>query len=212
MSGFFVTFEGIDGAGKSTQIEILAKKLKIFDQKIVITREPGGTKGADQIRQLLVEGDTQRWSAETEILLFTAARRDHMEHIIRPALDAGAILLCDRFVDSTRIYQGTVRSNALRVHIDELHAQMIGYEADLTFVLDINPEYAQKRTTARKSNEQRFERFGINFQQKLRREFIALAQDNPQRCHLINANQQKEQVAENIFTIIQPFLRDINNA
>ena len=104
--GFFLTVEGIDGVGKSTQTRLLAGRLRRLGREVVETREPGGAPGAEAIRRLLVEGDPERWSPETETLLFTAARRDHLERVIRPALARGAVLVCDRYVDSTRAYQG----------------------------------------------------------------------------------------------------------
>jgi len=116
--GFFITFEGIDGSGKSTQIKSLAKSLKNFGFDIIITREPGGSVGGEEIRNLLLQGDINRWSAETEILLFTAARRDHLERIISPALQNGKIVICDRFTDSTRMYQG-MRGPKLRDLVDK---------------------------------------------------------------------------------------------
>lgn len=121
----FITFEGIDGSGKSTQARLLSERLKSHGRDVVLTREPGGAPGAEDIRKLLVEGDPGRWSAETEILLFTAARRDHLERTIRPALERGAVVISDRFADSTRVYQGAARSN-LRDTVDTLHSLMIG--------------------------------------------------------------------------------------
>jgi len=123
-SGLFVTFEGIDGSGKSTQARGLADTLRTRAQTVIATREPGGAPGAEMIRKLLVEGDPGQWSPETEILLFTAARRDHIERVITPALERGEIVICDRFADSTRIYQGAVRG-ALRAQVDLLHDAFI---------------------------------------------------------------------------------------
>src|SRR5690554_4098877 len=131
--GVFITFEGIDGSGKSTQARLLADSLGA-----VLTREPGGSPGAEVIRRLLVEGDAGRWSPETEILLFTAARRDHVEKTIQPVRQSGAVIVSDRFADSTRVYQGTARAT-LRGKVDLLHATMIGLEPDLTFVIDMDP-------------------------------------------------------------------------
>jgi dTMP kinase len=135
--GLFITFEGIDGSGKSTQARRLAEALRAAGRAVVLTREPGGSPGAEEIRRLLVEGEAGRWSAETEILLFTAARRDHVERTIRPALARGGVL-CDRFADSTRVYQGAARGD-LRGHGRPLHALPSGIEPDLTLVLDIDP-------------------------------------------------------------------------
>ena len=118
--GRFITLEGIDGSGKSTQARLLAEHLKLQGNDVVLTREPGGSPGAEEIRRLLVEGDPDRWLPETEILLFTAARRDHLDRTILPALERGATVVCDRFADSTRVYQGAARGD-LRSVVDRLH-------------------------------------------------------------------------------------------
>ena len=120
----FISFEGIDGSGKSTQAKVLAKTLEELGHDIVLTREPGGSIGAEEIRSLVLQGDPDRWSAESEILLFTAARRDHLEKTILPALDAGKIVICDRFADSTRMYKGLSRGDLCTL-VDELHSIMI---------------------------------------------------------------------------------------
>ncbi|MEJ2031106.1 MAG: dTMP kinase [Maritimibacter sp.] len=125
MAGLFITFEGIDGSGKSTQSRLLADTLAAEGHEVLHTREPGGSPGAEEIRRLVLEGDPERWSAETEILLFTAARRDHLERVIEPSLEAGKLVICDRFADSTRMYQG-LRSPGLRAVVDKLHSLMIG--------------------------------------------------------------------------------------
>lgn len=197
---FFVTFEGIDGSGKSTQARILAKNLKENSVDSLLTREPGGSAGAEEIRRLLVEGDPARWSAETEILLFTAARRDHLEKTILPALELGRTVISDRFADSTRVYQGVARAE-LRGVVDALHKLMIGHEPDLTFIIDMDPKQALIRGLARKSGEDRFEEFGLQFQQKLRAGFLDLAADFPARCHLIDGNRAVKTIAAEIATI-----------
>ena len=128
---------------------------------VVLTREPGGSPGAEEIRKLLVEGDPNRWSPETEILLFYAARRDHVERTILPALERGDIVISDRFADSTRVYQGAVRSD-LRETVDAIHDLMIAFEPDRTFIIDMDPDAALARGLARKSGEDRFEDFGLD--------------------------------------------------
>ena len=197
--GRLITFEGIDGSGKTTQVRMLADKLQAAGRKVVLTREPGGAPGAEAVRKLLVEGETDRWSPETEILLFTAARRDHVERTIGPALERGAIVLCDRFIDSTRVYQGVARSD-LRAMVDEVHRIAIDLEPDLTLVLDVAPEEARARDAARGSAEDRFERFGADFQTRLRAGFLTLAAEFPDRCRVVDADGAPEAVAARVAT------------
>jgi dTMP kinase len=194
--GRFVTFEGVDGAGKSTQIARLAAALRADGRAVVATREPGGSPGAEAIRALIVDGAPGRWSAETELLLFTAARRDHLERTIAPALSRGAIVLCDRYVDSTRAYQSAGRG-ADRALIDDLHARLIGRDPDLTLILDIDPEAALTRGLAA-GGAARFEGFGLPFQQALREAFRAIAAAEPERCALIDAAGDADAVAARI--------------
>lgn len=193
----FITFEGIDGSGKSTQARRLAQWLGDQGHDVILTREPGGSPGAEDIRQLLLTGDPDRWSAETEILLFTAARRDHLEKTILPSLRAGKIVVCDRFADSTRIYQGATRGD-LRAKVDALHQLMIGRDPDLTFIIDMDPATALQRGLARGSGEDRFEDFGLPFQETLRHGFLALARAEPQRCVLIDGNRSMDQIASDV--------------
>ena len=200
--GHFISFEGIDGSGKSTQARALAA---ILGPDTLLTREPGGSPGAEEIRKLVLTGEPGRWSAETELLLFTAARRDHLERTIRPALDAGRTVITDRFADSTRVYQGATRGD-LRRTVDQLHALMIGTEPDLTFIIDMDPAVALQRGLARGSGEDRFEDFGLDFQRTLRDGFHALAQDFPNRCHLIDGNRQPDEIAAEIAAIATPLL------
>ncbi len=198
--GRFITFEGIDGSGKSTQARLLHDHLTAKGQDAILTREPGGAPGAEDIRRLLVEGDPDRWSPETEILLFTAARRDHLERTIDPALTRGATVISDRFADSTRVYQGAARGD-LRDLVDRLHDAVIAVEPDLTFIIDMDPDAALARGLARNSGEDRFEDMGAAFQHKLRAGFISLAKANPKRCHLIDGNRTPEAVARDIAAI-----------
>lgn len=203
--GLFITFEGIDGSGKSTQAQRLSECLWAAGRDVVLTREPGGAPGAESIRRLLVEGDPGRWSAETEILLFTAARRDHLERTIRPALDAGRIVVSDRFADSTRVYQGAARGD-LRDFVDKLHDMAIGIEPDLTLVIDMDPETALTRGLARRSGEDRFEELGIDFQRRLRDGFLALAAEYPARCRVIDGNRPEDAVGDDVVAAVEAHL------
>lgn len=204
-NGFFLTFEGADGSGKSTQARRLFEALKAEGRDVVLTREPGGSKGAEEIRRLLVEGDPGRWSAETEILLFFAARRDHLERTILPALARGAIVISDRFSDSTRVYQGAARGE-LRETVDTLHRLMIGKEPNLTLVIDIDAETGLKRGLARNSGEDRFEELGAGFQQKLRQGYRALLTDFPERCIGIDGRGDEETVAVRVHDALKAHL------
>ncbi len=197
MAGRFITFEGIDGSGKSTQSRRFDEKLRALGHDVILTREPGGSTGAEQIRELVLTGDPDRWSAETELLLFTAARRDHLEKTIEPALAAGRTIVCDRFADSTRVYQGATRGD-LRAKVDALHALMIGREPDMTFIIDMDPTIALERGLARKSGEDRFEDFGLGFQETLRRGFLAIANTFADRCIVIDGNRTADQIASEI--------------
>lgn len=184
--GLFVSFEGIDGSGKSTQARLLAEALQKAGRDVVLTREPGGSPGAEEIRALVLQGDPDRWSAETELLLFTAARRDHLERTIRPALAAGKVVICDRFADSTRMYQGLSRGD-LRAKVDALHDLMIGMEPDLTLLFDMDPSAGLARAKSRATVEERFEDFGVGLQEKMRAGFLALADEFNDRFEVIDA-------------------------
>jgi len=204
--GLFITFEGIDGSGKSTQSQLLYDALNDLGISVIQTREPGGSIGAEIIRSLLVSGDTDRWSAETEILLFTAARRDHLEKTIQPALTKNQIVICDRFIDSTRVYQGVARAD-LRQTVDELHSIIIKKEPDITFIIDTDPEKSLTRGLARNSGEDRFEEFGLEFQKKLRNGFSELSKTEKSRCHLINGMRSKEEVSNDILNIVKDYTK-----
>ena len=196
-TGLFITFEGIDGSGKSTQASILAERLTARGMDVVKTREPGGSAGAEEIRSLVLEGDPDRWSAETEILLFTAARRDHLEKTINPALEAGKIVICDRFADSTRLYQGISRGE-LRKVVDQLHTLMIGREPDMTFVVDMDPATGLSRALSRQTSEERFEGFGEEMQQKMRAGFLEQAKEFSDRCVVVDGDRPIADVADEV--------------
>ncbi|WP_111734227.1 dTMP kinase [Roseovarius amoyensis] len=197
----FITLEGIDGSGKSTQARLLAEALRALGREVVLTREPGGSPGAEEIRGLLLEGAPDRWSPETEILLFTAARRDHLERTITPALERGAIVICDRFADSTRMYQG-LRGDDLRALVDRLHTLMIGREPDLTLLIDIDPQTGLDRALARKGGEDRFEGFGADLQARLRQGFLDLAQAETERIAVIDGGRDADAVAADVLGVV----------
>lgn len=205
-AGLFLSFEGIDGSGKSTQARLLADSLRESGQEVVLTREPGGSPGAEEIRRLVLEGDPDRWSAETEILLFTAARRDHMERLILPALAEGKVVICDRFADSTRMYQGLSRGD-LRALVDTLHDLMIGREPDLTVLIDMDPDTGLARALGRGGAEARFEEFGPDLQRRMRDGFLALAQDNAARFRVIDGNRPVDTVASDVRATVDSALR-----
>ena len=200
--GYFISFEGIDGSGKSTQIQKLAEFLEARDFDIVITREPGGSKGGEEIRNLLLQGNVDRWSAETEILLFTAARRDHLERIILPALEEGKIVICDRFTDSTRMYQG-MRGVNLRNLVDTLNEKVIKFDPDLTIMIDINPKISLNRAKSRKTVEERFEDFGADLQMKMRKGFLELAKEFVNRIEVVNGQQSIDKLAQDICSLVK---------
>jgi dTMP kinase len=203
-AGRFISFEGIDGSGKSTQARILADRLRDLGHSVVLTREPGGSPGAEEIRRLVLEGDPDRWSAETEVLLFTAARRDHLEKTIRPALEAGSIVITDRFADSTRIYQGITRGD-LRGTVDALHDLMIGTDPDLTLLIDIDPGVGLTRAVARAGKELRFEDMGVDLQRQMRAGFLDLAVRTP-RIQLIDGAGGADHVAGLVWACVAAHL------
>ncbi|CAA9390651.1 MAG: Thymidylate kinase [uncultured Rubellimicrobium sp.] len=253
--GLFISFEGIDGSGKSTQARRLAERLREMGREVVLTREPGGSPGGEEIRRLVLTGDRGRWSPETEILLFTASRRDHLEKTIRPALARGAIVVTDRFADSTRLYQGATRGD-LRGVVDKLHDLVIGTEPDLTVLIDMPPETALGRSLRRlaaqdrdaaptgsssdsrlmnkqagssvvafgpttkaghgvaemrgdpaptqdsaAAPEDRFESFGLAFQERIRQGFLDLAREAQHRIVVIDGDRAEEEVAADVAAV-----------
>lgn len=200
--GRFITFEGGEGAGKSTQVQRLAARLRAQGFEVVTTREPGGSPGAEAIRGLVLTGSADRWSPVTETLLMYAARRDHIERVIRPALERGAWVVCDRFADSTRAYQGAAGGvdpgliAALEAHILE------GGRPDLTLVFDLPVEVGLARAHARAGAEMRFESKGEAFHQRLRAGFQAIAAAEPDRCVLIDAAASMDAVEAAVWSAI----------
>lgn len=193
--GRFITFEGGEGAGKSTQIRLLADSLTRAGVDCLLTREPGGSEGAEAIRTLLVTGAAGRWDPVAEVLLFAAARADHAARVIRPALAAGRWVLCDRFADSTLVYQGYGRGLDRQI-IDDLRRLSLGdLEPDLTLVLDVPVEVGLVRAVTRAGTETRFESMDLGFHQRVRYGFLALARNEPRRCAVIEAHGDVETVA-----------------
>jgi len=186
--GRFITFEGGEGGGKSTQARLLAQALQASGIDALLTREPGGAPGAEQIRKLLVEGETARWDAMSETLLHYAARRDHVRGTIRPALDAGRWVVSDRFADSTMAYQGYGRG-VDRAFVRMLCDHVVGdTRPDLTLVLDLPVEQGLARAARRADGEDRYERMDAEFHRRLREGFAAIVRDNPDRCVTIDAS------------------------
>jgi dTMP kinase len=199
--GRLITFEGGEGAGKSTQIEHLAAALGAARIDVLVTREPGGTPGAELIRQHLVEGPPDRWLPLTEALLLQAARHDHVVRRIAPALAAGRWVLCDRFMDSTRVYQG-VAGGVGEAVIDRLHAIVFGHlRPDLTVILDVPVATGLGRRRGAPGG-QRFERMSDAFHARVREGFLALARAEPKRCALIDAARPIEAVAADVRDLV----------
>ncbi len=194
MQGRFITLEGGEGAGKSTQISRLAGALESAGVDVVRTREPGGSTGAEHIRALLVEGDVDRWQPMSEALLHFAARADHVDKVIRPALEAGKWVLCDRFADSTMAYQGYGHGLEPEV-IHDLYQLVLGdFRPDLTIILDLDVTIGLERATERAGGEDRYERMDIDFHQRLRDGFLAIAKAEPERCAVIDAGLKADDV------------------
>ena len=200
--GRFITFEGGEGAGKSTQVGRLAARLTADGREVVTTREPGGSPGAESIRELVLKGSADRWSPATETLLMYAARRDHIERVIRPALERGAWVICDRFADSARAYQGAAGGvdpkfiSALETYILE------GTRPDLTLVFDLPADVGLDRAHARAGAEMRFESKGMAFHERLREGFRAIADSEPERCALIDATASMDAVEAAVWAAV----------
>lgn len=201
--GRLITFEGGEGAGKSTQVALLAEALRSRGVTVVTTREPGGSEGAEAIRALLVSGETGRWDGVTEALLHFAARRDHLLRTVWPALERGEWVICDRFADSTLAYQGFGHGLSAET-IGSLYRIAVGrFAPDLTLVLDLPVEDGLKRAGSRGGAEDRYERMGLGFHQRLRQGFLGIAADNPRRCAVIDAGQAPDIVHHAILATVE---------
>lgn len=200
--GRFIAIEGVDGAGKGVQSRLLRAELEGSGVDVLLTREPGGSPGAEEIRNLLVHGPADRWDAMTELLLIYAARRDHLVKTIRPALQQGRWVISDRFADSSRAFQGIAGGLGLDT-VDAVHAHVVGdFAPDLTIVLDLDPEQSLARTVARGGNEDRFEKKGLEYQQQVRGAFLQLAQRSPRTHVLIDASRSIDAVAHDVLRAV----------
>ncbi len=209
MAGFFISFEGGEGSGKTTQIELLANWLQTnWPRGTTKTREPGGTKGAEAIRALLVTGEGERWDSTTEALLMTASRRDNLQRIIKPALARGDVVLTDRFHDSTAVYQGAVGGAASDL-ITALNTLCLdNVLPDVTILLDIDPDLGLGRSMRDGNKETRFESKGAEFHHAVRQAYCTLAAANPQRFMVIDASQNEKQIHELIIGHLKPLLQN----
>ena len=206
-TGKFITFEGGEGTGKSTQVALLADALRAAGIDVVTTREPGGAPGAEEIRNLLVNGAVNRWTPMSEALLNNAARAEHLDKTVFPALKAGKWVISDRFADSTLAYQG-YGHGVSRKALDDLSSAVLGdFKTDLTIIFDLDLEIGLKRAGARGQGEDRYERMGYDFHQRLRQGFLQIAEAEPGRCALIDAAASIENVAAAIRTIVSQRLQ-----
>jgi dTMP kinase len=197
--GFFITFEGGEGAGKSTQIDRLATKLRAKKYDVLLTREPGGSPGAEAVRHVLLSGGAESFGPEMEALLFAAARSDHVEQVIRPAVARGAVVLCDRFLDSSRVYQGVTGGLDPAFMASVERVAINGMMPDMTLILDIDPAEGLKRATARRGVDDmpdRFEKETLTIHQHRREAFLAIAAAEPDRCVVVDASRDAGEVQD----------------
>ncbi|MCF6322077.1 MAG: dTMP kinase [Rhizobiaceae bacterium] len=205
-SGYFITFEGGEGSGKSSQIKALVKNLEASGKKVVVTREPGGSPGGEAVRHVLLSGAAESFGSEMEAILFSAARSDNVETIIKPALESGAHVICDRFIDSTRVYQGTTgkADEALLSSLERVACE--GAWPDLTIILDIDPEIGMARAAQRRGKAvkaDRFEKETLALQKKRRNAYLAIAKKEPLRCAVVDGSGTPEQVQSRIEKVLQ---------
>lgn len=200
LRGKFITFEGVDGAGKSTQVKLLYQNLEKYGFDCVVTREPGGSPGSETLRKILVEKNKYDWSNLSELLLFFAARKDHVEKTILPALNEGKIVICDRFTDSTRVYQSQ-RKEELKELIEALQRDIIQLDPDLTFILSINPQKSLQRTNSRKEGDWRVSSLSHERLNQVITDFSNLTKEFPDRCFEISTEISPEDSAKKILQL-----------
>lgn len=201
--GRFITFEGGEGAGKSTQARRLAEALRADGHEVVLTREPGGSPGAEALREVLVNGAADRWSPTAEALLMYAARSDHLDRLIRPALARGAWVVSDRFADSSRAYQGAA-GGVDPAFIEALDRGVVGDDQpDLTLIFDLPVQAGLARAAGRGAAEARFEGKGAAFHERLREGFAAIARAHPERCVMIDADAAPDEVFDRIRAVVR---------
>lgn len=206
--GRFITFEGGEGAGKSTHVRRLADMLGNAGKAVFTTREPGGSTAAEAIRALLLSNDIDHWDGMTEVLLHFAARREHLADAIHPAIGRGEWVICDRFADSTRAYQGYGHGVELDL-IDQVYALVVGtFRPDLTLILDVPPEEGLRRTRSRGDRGDRYERMGLDFHRRLRQGFLEIAKSEPDRCVVIDAASPIDRVAQDVEAAVRDRLAD----
>tara|TARA_B100000519_G_scaffold41906_1_gene32056 strand:- start:36 stop:665 length:630 start_codon:yes stop_codon:yes gene_type:complete len=208
MNNLFITFEGGDGSGKSTQVNLLKDYLDNLNFETIKTREPGGTPSAEILRDLLTTGEVEKWTPMSEALLMWASRYEHLIQVIEPALNSGKNVICDRFYDSTYAYQGVAHNLGID-KMEKLKKIIIGdIEPDVTFVLDIDPKVGLKRSLDRPNQENRFESYNIDFHNKIRSAFLEIAKKNKNRCVVIDASLTEQKINNLIITIIDNLIND----
>ena len=208
MNNLFITFEGGDGSGKSTQVNLLKDYLENLNFETIKTREPGGTPSAEILRDLLTTGEVEKWTPMSEALLMWASRYEHLIQVIEPALNSGKNVICDRFYDSTYAYQGVAHNLGID-KMEKLKKIIIGdIEPDVTFILDIDPKVGLKRSLDRPNQENRFESYNIDFHNKIRSAFLEIAKKNKNRCVVVDASLNEQEINNLIITVIDNLITD----
>ena len=208
MNNLFITFEGGDGSGKSTQVNLLKDYLDNLNFETIKTREPGGTPSAEILRDLLTTGEVEKWTPMSEALLMWASRYEHLIQVIEPALNSGKNVICDRFYDSTYAYQGVAHNLGID-KMEKLKKIIIGdIEPDVTFVLDIDPKVGLKRSLDRYNEENRFENYDIDFHNNIRNAFLEIAKKNKDRCVIVDASLNEQEINNLIINVVNNLITD----